>query len=53
MHVLSFVGIVASVVNGKVTLTGIVKTAALKAQVERAVRNLKGVKSIDNQIIIR
>jgi len=50
---LSSLGIVASVVNGKVTLTGTVKTAALKAQVERAVRNLKGVKSIDNQITIR
>ena len=50
---LSSLGIVASVVNGKVTLTGTVKTAALKAQVERAVRNLRGVKSIDNQITIR
>ncbi len=49
---LSSLGIVASVTNGKVTLTGTVKTEGLKAQVERAVRNLKGVKSIDNQITV-
>jgi len=48
----SALGIVASVANGKVTLTGTVKSETLKAQVERAVRNIKGVKSIDNQITI-
>jgi cytoskeletal protein RodZ len=48
----SALGIMASVVNGKVTLTGTVKSETLKAQVERAVRNIKGVKSIDNQITI-
>ena len=48
----SSLGIVASVVNGKVTLTGNVKTETLKAQVERAVRNLKGVRAIDNQITV-
>ena len=49
---LSTLGITATVLNGRVTLTGVVKSAALKAQVERAVRNLKGVKSIDNQISV-
>ena len=49
---LSTLGITATVLNGRVTLTGVVKSAALKAQVERAVRNLKGVKSVDNQISI-
>jgi len=49
---LSALGIVASVANGKVTLIGTVKSETLKAQVERAVRNIKGVKSIDNQITI-
>lgn len=48
----SALGIVANVANGKVTLTGTVKSETLKAQVERAVRNIKGVKAIDNQITI-
>jgi hypothetical protein len=48
----SSLGIIASVVDGKVTLTGTVKTESLKAQIERAVRNVKGVKSIDNQITV-
>ena len=48
----SALGIVATVANGKVTLTGTVKSERLKAQVERAVWNIKGVKSIDNQITI-
>jgi hypothetical protein len=48
----SSLGIIASVVNGKVTLTGTVKTASLKSQIERAVRNVKGVKAVDNQITV-
>ena len=48
----SSLGITATVLDGKVTLTGIVKTEALKAQVERAVRNIKGVKVVDNQISV-
>jgi len=49
---LSSLGITATVLNGRVTLMGMVKSEALKAQVERAVRNVKGVKSIDNQISV-
>ena len=49
---LSTLGVTATVLNGKVTLMGTVKTAALKSQVERAVRNVKGVKSVDNQISV-
>lgn len=49
---LSSLGITATVMNGKVTLLGMVKTEALKAEVERAVRGVKGVKAIDNQISI-
>ena len=49
---LSSLGITATVMNGKVTLLGMVKTEALKAQVERAVRAIKGVSSIDNQISV-
>ena len=48
----SSLGIVASVVNGKATLTGTVKTESLKTQIERAVWKIKGVKEIDNQITI-
>ena len=48
----SSLGIISTVVGGKVTLTGTVKTERLKAQIERAVRNVKGVKEVDNQIIV-
>ena len=48
----SSLGIIATVVNGKVTLTGTVKTQSLKSQIERAVRNVKGVKAVDNQITV-
>ena len=50
--VFSSLGITVTVLNGKVTLMGMVKTEALKSQVERAVRNVKGVKSVDNQISV-
>ena len=49
---ISTLGITASVIDGKATLIGTVKTAALKAQVERLVKSVKGVKSVDNQISV-
>ncbi len=49
---LSTLGVSVTVLNGKATLTGTVKSDALKSQVERAVRAVKGVKSIDNQITV-
>jgi hypothetical protein len=49
---LSTLGITASVIDGKATLIGTVKTAALKTQVERLVKSVKGVKSVDNQISV-
>ena len=49
---LSTLEVTATVLNGKVTLMGTVKTDALKSQVERAVRNVKGVKSVDNQLSV-
>ena len=49
---LSGLGITATVMNGKVTLMGSVQSAADKNFVERAVRNVKGVKSVDNQISV-
>ncbi|HKG98605.1 MAG TPA: BON domain-containing protein, partial [Pyrinomonadaceae bacterium] len=48
----SGLGITAIVLDGKVTLTGIVQNQALKAQIERAIRNIKGVKVVDNQISV-
>jgi hypothetical protein len=49
---LSTLGITASVLNAKVTLLGTVKTEALKSQVEKVVRQVKGVKAVDNQITV-
>lgn len=49
---LSALGITATVLDGKVTLTGTVKSEALKSQVDRAIRGVKGVKQVDNQIIV-
>ena len=49
---ISTLGITASVLDGKVTLLGTVKTEALKGQIERMVKQVKGVKSVDNQISV-
>ena len=49
---LSTLGITASVVNGKVMLIGTVKTEALKAQIEKLVKQVRGVKAVDNQISV-
>jgi hypothetical protein len=49
---LSALGITATVLDGKVTLTGTVKSEALKSQVDRALRTIKGVKQVDNQIVV-
>lgn len=49
---LSSLGVTATVVDGKVTLMGAVQSAADKSLAEKAVRNVKGVKSVDNQITI-
>lgn len=49
---LSALGVTATVLNGKVTLTGTVKSEQLKAQVDRALRAVKGVKQVDNQIVV-
>jgi osmotically-inducible protein OsmY len=49
---LSALGVTATVMNGKVTLIGMVHSQSEKSQVERAVRQVKGVKSIDNQISV-
>jgi BON domain-containing protein len=48
----STLGITASVINGKVMLIGTVKSEELKAKIERAVKQIKGVKAVDNQISV-
>jgi hypothetical protein len=48
---LSTLGITATVLDGKVTLTGTVKSEGLKSQIERMIRNISGVRQVDNQIV--
>lgn len=48
----STLGITASVLDGKVMLIGTVKTETMKADIERAVKQIKGVRQVDNQIIV-
>lgn len=47
----STLGITATVLDGKVTLTGTVQSEGLKSQVERMIRAISGVKQVDNQIV--
>ena len=49
---ISTLGITASVLNGKVMLLGTVKTEQMKTRIERMVKQIKGVKEIDNQISV-
>ena len=49
---LSTLGVTATVLDGKVTLIGTVESQALKNQVERMVKAVKGVRSVDNQVIV-
>jgi cytoskeletal protein RodZ len=49
---LSALGVTATVLDGKVTLTGTVKSEALKSQVDRAIRSVRGVKQVDNQLVV-
>jgi BON domain len=49
---LGSLGLIATVVEGKVTLTGTVNSDDLKSRAERVVRAIKGVKRVDNQIIV-
>lgn len=49
---LATLDVTASVMNGKVLLVGRVKSDQLKRQVEKTVRAIKGVHSVDNQITV-
>jgi hypothetical protein len=45
-------GVTAVVMDGKVTLTGTVDSDALKTRVERLVNSVKGVRRVDNKIVV-
>jgi BON domain len=49
---LSTLGVIVSVLNGKATIMGTVESNAVKLQIERLVRDVKGVREIDNQITV-
>jgi BON domain len=49
---ISTLGITATVLNGKAMLIGTVKTQELKTRIERMVKQVKGVKAVDNQISV-
>ena len=49
---LSALGITATVLDGKVTLTGTVHSEALKSQLDKTIRTVRGVKQVDNQIAV-
>jgi hypothetical protein len=48
----STLGITVSVIDGKAMILGSVKTEDLKSRIERAVKQIKGVKAVDNQITV-
>ena len=45
-------GVVMTVIDARVVLTGTVSTAATKAKAEQIVKTIRGVKSVDNQIVV-
>jgi hypothetical protein len=49
---LSAAGITATVINGRVSLTGTVNTDALKRHAERLAYNIKGVTGVDDHITV-
>jgi hyperosmotically inducible protein len=50
--IFSSLGLSVMVIDGKATLTGTVKSEAVKSQIERLVRSVRGVRDIDNQILV-
>jgi hypothetical protein len=49
---ISTLGITATVLDSKVMLVGTVKTQEMKTRIERMVKQIKGVKNVDNQISV-
>ncbi len=48
----STLGLNVTVIDGKATLMGTVRTDSLKSQIEKMIRSVRGVRDIDNQIIV-
>jgi hypothetical protein len=49
---LSGLAVVTTVLNGKATITGTVKSESLKGHIENLVRGARGIKEVDNQLIV-
>jgi len=49
---LSGLGVTVTVLDGKATIIGVVKSDSLKSQLERTVKSVRGVKSVDNQLTV-
>ena len=49
---ISVSNIIATVLDGKATLTGEVKNSSLKQKAERLVRSIKGISSVENKVTV-
>jgi hypothetical protein len=49
---LNMAGVVMTITDARVVLTGTVNSAATKANAEQIVKGVRGVKSVDNQIVV-
>jgi hyperosmotically inducible protein len=49
---LNMAGVVMTITDAQVVLTGTVNSAATKAKAEQIVKAVRGVKSVDNQIVV-
>jgi hypothetical protein len=49
---LNMAGVVMAITDARVVLTGTVNSAATKAKAEQIVKGVRGVKSVDNQIVV-
>jgi hypothetical protein len=49
---LNMAGVVMTITDARVVLTGTVDSAATKAKAEQIVKGVRGVKSVDNQIVV-
>lgn len=48
----SSLGLTVTVIDGKATLMGTVRSDSVKSQFEKMIRSVRGVRNIDNQIIV-
>ena len=49
---LNMAGVVMTITDARAVLTGSVNSAATKAKAEQMVKAVRGVKSVDNQIVV-